>query len=86
VVYPYSIFHDGMDDGGNDFNMRLSGYENGDIAPTGPHFRRGGYKSWNWCVKCECVWDKTHSWCKKCNSRLRFGGRYISRREKEKEK
>ena len=58
-------------------------YCNGDIAPTGPHFRRGGYKLWNWCVKCECVWEKKISWCKKCNSRLRFGGRYISRREKE---
>ena len=58
-------------------------YSNGDYAKTGPHFRRGCYKLWNWGGKCECVWEKKISWCRKCNSRLRFGGRYISRREKE---
>ena len=58
-------------------------YSNGEIAPTGPHFRKGGYNLWNWCVKCECVWEKKISWCQKCNCRLRFKGRYISRRNKE---
>lgn len=87
MVFTFCLFYSHVDDNDDgDILINLKGYENGENASLGPHYRRGGYKSWNWCVKCECVWDKSISWCKKCNSRLRFGSRYISRRDKEEEK
>ena len=59
-------------------------YKNGEKSCIGPSKNKGGYGKWNWCCRCTSIWDKTFYQCGECNNRLRFKGRYISRRNKEK--
>ena len=61
-----------------------NGYENGEVVRTGPSYQRGGYEKYNWCGRCNKVWDKTHKICGEgCYNRLRFKARYLSRRQRE---
>ena len=70
-------------------NGRMSkdynGYENGELARQGPSYHRGGYEKYNWCGRCNQVWDKTHKRCgnDRCRNILRAKARYYSRRELE---
>ena len=50
-------------------------YKNGMKFSCGPPRVSGGYEKWNWCKKCDAIYDKSHKMCKDCKQCLRQSAR-----------
>ena len=50
-------------------------YKSGMKFSCGPPMRAGGYDKWNWCKKCDAIYDKTQRMCVECRQWLRQSAR-----------
>ena len=50
-------------------------YANGMKFSCGPPMVSGGYDKWNWCKKCDSIYEKKIKMCGECNQWLRQSAR-----------